>query len=207
MEKKHTILIVDDERYNIKVLTEFLKADYQIMAAKSGEQALKTLSGKRLPDLILLDILMEDMDGYEVCRRIKADESTQHIPVIFVTAVSEAMDSARAFELGAVDYVMKPYNPVTVKARVNTHITLNNSLQELTDALKKVKKLTGLLPICSSCKKIRDDKGYWNQVETYVQETTGATFSHGMCPDCNDELYGDKDWYQKMKKEKGRDET
>ena len=205
MEKKYRILIVDDEKFNLKVLTEFLQTDYKIMVAKTGEDALKAVNGPKPPDLVLLDIIMPEMDGYEVCMRIKENKKTRHIPVIFVTAVSEAMDAAKAFEIGAVDYVAKPFNPVTVKARVHTHIQLSSTMQELESALKKVKKLSGLLPICAKCKKIRDDKGYWNQVDSYLQDHSEAKFSHGMCPDCSDDLYGNKDWYINMKKKKNQE--
>ena len=199
MDKTYRILIVDDDKTNIRILTEILRDDYKLMVAKSGEQAIKAVRSPKPPDLILLDIIMPDIDGYEVCTRIKEDKATQGIPVIFVTAVSEAMDAAKAFEIGAVDYITKPFNPVTVKARVNTHIQLFSTMRELEAALNKVKKLSGLLPICANCKKIRDDKGYWNQVELYLEQNTEATFSHGMCPDCTDELYGHSDWYIKMK--------
>jgi len=114
------------------------------------------------------------------------------------------MDAAKAFDLEAVDYITKPFNPVTVKARINTHIKLSTTMQELETALKEVKRLNGLLPICARCKKIRDDKGYWNQVEMYLEEYSEARFSHGMCPDCSEVLYGDKHWYQKMKEKKNK---
>lgn len=204
MDKKNRILIVDDDPLNISVLTEILNNDYKIMTAESGGKALKAVAGPLPPDLILLDILMPEMDGYEVCEQIKADRSTAHIPIVFVTAVSEAMDAARAFDIGAVDYVTKPFNPVTVKARINTHIKLSSTMQALENALKEVKQLSGLLPICCRCKKIRDDKGYWKQVEMYLEEYSEAKFSHGMCPDCSDNLYGNEHWYKKMKEKKSR---
>lgn len=199
MDKKNRILIVDDDQFNISVLTEILNDEYDIITAESGDKALKAVAGPHPPDLILLDILMPEMDGYQVCTHIKADKETAHIPIVFVTAVSEAMDAAKAFKIGAVDYVTKPFNPVTVKARINTHIQLSSTMQALESALKEVKRLNGLLPICASCKKIRDDKGYWKQVEMYLEEHSDATFSHGICPDCSEALYGDKHWYQKLK--------
>lgn len=202
MKDRNRILVVDDDQINRSVIKEILHEEYEIIAAESGEIALKIVAGPNPPDLILLDILMPDMDGYKVCTRIKADEKTAHIPIIFVTAVSEAMDAAKAFDLGAVDYVTKPFNPVTVKARVNTHIKLSTTMQELENALKEVKRLNGLLPICASCKKIRDDKGYWKQVENYLEEYSDAKFSHGMCPDCSENLYGGEDWFKKMNQEK-----
>ncbi|MCG8614850.1 MAG: response regulator [Desulfobacterales bacterium] len=207
MDKPYRILIVDDDKLNIQILTELLHQDYQIIAAKSGPKALKAAVGPNPPDLILMDIIMPDMDGYEVCKHLKENEATQHIPVIFVTAISEAMDKAKAFDMGGVDYVTKPFTPSAVKARIRTHIQLSVTMRALEAALAKVKKLTGLLPICVSCKKIRDDKGYWNRVESYLQKNTEATFSHGLCPDCNDELYGDKKWYQRMKREKEKEQS
>lgn len=197
MDKTHRVLIVDDERYNIKVLTEFLHEDYKIMATKDGEQALKAAQGPKPPDLILLDIILPGIDGYEVCKRLKANDKTKHIPVIFVSAISEAMDAARAFEFGAVDYIAKPFNPVTVKARVKTHIQLSCTMRDLKEALNKVKTLSGLLPICSHCRKIRNDQGYWSQIESYVQNHSDVEFSHGICPECAEKLYPDMDLYGK----------
>lgn len=186
---KPTVLIVDDAAENLRILIELLKDDYHVIPLKSGKAAMKKLAQDPLPDLALLDIVMPEMDGYELCTRLKADPRTKEIPVIFITAVSEAMDDARAFELGAVDYVPKPFNPMTVKARVNTHIKLHRTLQELQNALKDIRTLSGLIPICSSCKKIRDDKGFWNQVEIYIEDRSDAQFSHGICPDCRDKIY------------------
>jgi response regulator RpfG family c-di-GMP phosphodiesterase len=103
------------------------------------------------------------------------------------------MDAARGFEVGAVDYIAKPFNPVTVQARVKTHIQLSCALRDLKDALEKVKTLSGFLPICCHCKKIRDDQGYWKQVEAYIHEHAGTEFSHGICPECAKKYYSDFD--------------
>ena len=195
MDRLHRVLIVDDELHEIKVLTKFLHDDYKIMAAKDGESALKIAQGSNPPDLILLDIIMPGLNGYATCEQLKENDTTKNIPVIFVTAISEVMDAARAFELGAVDYVTKPFNPVTVKARVKTHIQLNDTLQDLQAALSEVKTLRGFLPICSYCKKIRDDKGYWNQIESYIQEHSDAEFSHSVCQECAKKYYPDMDIY------------
>lgn len=195
MDEKSRILIVDDERHNIKVLTELLCSNYKIMAAKNGEQALKATQGNILPDLILLDIMMPGIDGYEVCEKLKTDERTKHIPVIFVTAVTEAQDAARGFQAGAVDFIQKPLNPVMAKARVDLHIKLHRTMAELKKALSQVKKLSGLLPICMYCKKIRDDKGYWNQIEAYIDNHSEAHFSHSICNECAKEYYSDVDIY------------
>ena len=195
MKKKYRILIVDDERFNIKTLTEILHEDYKIMAAKNGDQALKAFEGDVLPDLILLDIMMPGIDGYEVCKRLKENPRTTNIPLIFVTAVTEIEDAARGFRAGAVDFIQKPLNPVMVKARVKLHIKLYKTIQELQGALSEIKKLSGLLPICSYCKKIRDDKGYWNQIEAYITEHSDAEFSHALCQECAEKYYPGIDLY------------
>ncbi len=195
MDKKSCILIVDDERQNIKMLSEFLRGTYKIMAAKNGAQALKAAQGNIVPDLILLDIMMPGIDGYEVCKRLKADKKTKHIPVIFVTAVTETQDAARGFQAGAVDFIQKPLDPVIVKARVDLHIKLHKTMADLKDALSQVKKLSGLLPICMYCKKIRDDTGYWNQIEAYIDNHSEAQFSHSICNECAEKHYPGMDVY------------
>ncbi|WP_440905654.1 HD domain-containing phosphohydrolase [Catenovulum sp. SX2] len=118
-----TILIVDDEPTNLRVLKGILQQDYQLTFAKSGEDALQIVTDKK-PNLILLDIMMPNMSGYDVCRKLKADTNTSSIPVIFVSALNDELDEALGFELGAVDYITKPVSPALVKARVKTHLSL-----------------------------------------------------------------------------------
>jgi len=126
---KQKILIVDDERFYINLLVELLSEDYNMVVAKDGKQTLeRALDG---PDLILLDIVMPGMDGYEICRKLKADERTRDIPVIFLTVKSELNDEVLGFELGAVDYISKPISPAIVKARVATHIALSDARNRL----------------------------------------------------------------------------
>ncbi|OGT20395.1 MAG: diguanylate cyclase response regulator [Gammaproteobacteria bacterium RBG_16_57_12] len=141
-EDKPKILIVDDEGFNINLLNALLKTDYKIMVAASGEQALKGVATGK-PDLILLDIMMPGMDGYEVLRRLKADAATQTIPVIFVTAMGDAADETRGFDLGAVDYITKPFNRSVVKARVRTHMHLKRK----NDLLEKMASIDALTEI------------------------------------------------------------
>ncbi|MFC3681847.1 HD-GYP domain-containing protein [Bacterioplanoides pacificum] len=129
--EKERILLVDDEAFYIKVLVELLGSDYQITLAKSGAQALKLLEGEILPDLILLDVLMPGMDGYEICQAIKADARTRDIPVIFLTVKSEVEDEVKGFRCGASDYIVKPFSPPIVKARVATHLALQQSRKAL----------------------------------------------------------------------------
>ena len=126
-----TILVVDDTAQNIEVLSGVLAPHYKVKAAINGPRALAIAGRDPQPDLILLDIMMPDMDGLEVCRRLKADLRTRNIPVIFVTAMSEVEDEAHGFEVGGVDYITKPISPPTVLARVRTHLALSNQNREL----------------------------------------------------------------------------
>ncbi|MGN7613450.1 PP2C family protein-serine/threonine phosphatase [Magnetococcales bacterium HHB-1] len=133
MERKKTILVVDDERLNINILVELLESDYTLLVAKNGQQALKRVQGKLMPDLILLDIMMPGMNGHEVLTHLKADKKTADIPVIFVTAMGQSEDETQGLELGAVDYIRKPFNPAVVKARIRTHLALRDAYCRLED--------------------------------------------------------------------------
>ncbi|MGB0257342.1 MAG: response regulator [Coraliomargarita sp.] len=128
---KSQVLIVDDTPENIDVLAEILSADYEIKVALNGMQALKIAQNTTGLALILLDVMMPEIDGYEVCRQLKASPSTADIPVIFVTAKNEVEDETKGFDLGAVDYITKPINPVIVQSRVRAHIALGKANQEL----------------------------------------------------------------------------
>ncbi|WNC70709.1 hybrid sensor histidine kinase/response regulator [Thalassotalea psychrophila] len=125
--KKNTILVVDDEPGNIDLASALLKDKYKVKAATNGKLALKIAQADPNIDLILLDIMMPEMDGYEVCKEIKANEATKNIPVIFLTAKAEIADITSGFTLGAVDYITKPLQPEILKARVKTHVTLHES--------------------------------------------------------------------------------
>ena len=114
---KYCILIVDDVPGNIKTLLGMLASDYRVLIAKSGEKALSVVESESV-DLILLDVLMPEMDGFEVCRQLKESEKSRDIPIIFVTAKNEQIDAAKGYELGAVDYLTKPINPEVVHARI-----------------------------------------------------------------------------------------
>lgn len=126
-----TILAVDDVPDNLDILVASLGEQYTIKVASSGERALKILASGKLPDLVLLDVMMPDMDGFEVCRRIKADPATRDIPVIFLTAMNDAVDVTHGFAAGAVDFVTKPADPAILHARIETHLRLRRSIAEL----------------------------------------------------------------------------
>jgi PAS domain S-box-containing protein len=233
MTGKGDILVVDDTPSALKLVMKILTAEgYQVRPAESGELAFLSINTK-LPELILLDILMPGMDGFEVFRRLKAREDTRNIPIIFLSAVTEMDKRVECLKLGAVDFVTKPFQREELLARVQTHVELHRLrlrlehqavtsqltndhlqaeiterietekvlqkttiereklIQELQFALDNVRTLEGLLPICANCKKIRDDKGFWNQVEGYILQHTNATFTHGICPECFSKLYGD----------------
>jgi len=134
------ILVVDDTPLNISVITGALKDTYRTKVATNGAKALAIAAASEKPDLILLDVVMPEMDGYEVCRRLKADPATREIPVIFLTAQTEAEDETRGFEVGAVDYVHKPFSPAVVKARVHTHLMLRETREKLAQQLSAIQK-------------------------------------------------------------------
>ncbi|WP_040858187.1 diguanylate cyclase domain-containing protein [Thiorhodovibrio frisius] len=142
-EKKPTVLIVDDQPSNIHLLASLLKADYRILTATRGHKALELAESKQPPDLILLDVIMPEMDGYAICRQLKDLESTRSIPVIFVTGMSDDKDEEHGLNLGAADYITKPFNPAIVRARVRNQI----NLKLRTDMLEQISwedALTGI---------------------------------------------------------------
>ena len=134
------ILVVDDTPLNISVITGALKDTYRTKVATSGAKALAIAAADEKPDLILLDVMMPEMDGYEVCRRLKADPTTREIPVIFLTAQTDAEDETRGFQVGAVDYVHKPFSPAVMKARVHTHLALRETREKLARQLLAIQK-------------------------------------------------------------------
>ena len=183
--QKLLVLAVDDKPQNLQFLGKLLSDNgYEVGMSQNGRQALNFVK-KNEPDLILLDIMMPDMDGYEVCEQLKKDFTARHIPIIFLTAKTDSKDIVKGFDVGGADYVTKPFNSAELLARIKTHI--------------EIRTLRGLLPMCSKCKKIRNDEGFWKQVDLYIEEHSQITFTHGICPDCLTELYGDKDWFKKMK--------
>ncbi len=220
------ILIVDDDLITQELFKGILeKQGYKkIQVSSSGEHALELIK-KDPPDLILLDVFMPGIEGYEVCNRLKADNTTTHIPIIMVTGGAVQADEAiqKSFKAGAIDFITKPIRAIEFLARVNSSLTIKKKhdllvteirkrkqaekekeklIKKLKQALAEVKSLKGIVPICSHCKNIRDDKGYWNKLELYIQKHSEAEFSHGLCPECSDTLYGDEDWYIDMKKDK-----
>jgi DNA-binding response OmpR family regulator len=198
------VLIVDDDPANLELLFQHLnQAGYRVLVAENGKLALDRAELAQ-PEAILLDVMMPGMDGFETCRHLKQQASTQAIPVIFMTALADTADKVKGFAAGGVDYVTKPFQPEELLARVRTHTTIYKLQKELRQknsdleaALSQVKRLSGLLPICASCKKIRDDQGYWQDVAVYIRDHSEAELSHGLCSDCAKTLYPElyeEDW-------------
>ena len=175
------ILIVDDNPTNIQFLGNLLiPHGYEVGVAQNGIEALAFLKDIS-PELILLDIMMPEMDGYEVCRQLKSNLLWSHIPVIFLTAKSESDDIIKGFEVGGADYVTKPFITAELMARIKTQIEIN--------------QLRHLIPICSTCKKVREDDGSWNRLENYIASHTKTQFSHGICKECAEKYYPDLGLY------------
>jgi DNA-binding response OmpR family regulator len=145
VKKKSKILIVDDTPENIQVLMETLKDQYAIVAAINGEKALKLALSDPRPDLILLDIMMPGMDGFEVCSRLKADPKASDIPVIFLSALDDTANKVKGFVIGAVDYISKPFQPEEVRVRVNTHLTMNRLKQSLAEKNEELQAYSACL--------------------------------------------------------------
>ncbi|CAH1746289.1 putative cyclic di-GMP phosphodiesterase VC_1348 [Thauera humireducens] len=130
-DTRQRVLIIDDTPENIEVLRQLLRGDYVVQAAINGKKGLEIAQALPQPDIILLDIMMPEMDGYEVCRRLKGLPATEHIPVVFITALDQTGHETTGLELGAVDYIRKPFEPLVVKARVHNHLRLKRYEQEL----------------------------------------------------------------------------
>jgi putative two-component system response regulator len=137
LSARHSILVVDDVPDNIQILMGLLSKQYKIQAATNGERALKIAQTFPQPDMILLDVMMPEMDGFEVCKQLKANAETAHIPVIFVTAKTEQVDETQGFDLGAIDYIAKPYNPAIVKTRVKAQLALSMENRHLEMLVKE----------------------------------------------------------------------
>jgi DNA-binding response OmpR family regulator len=200
---KKIVLIVDDEPMSVEILCHHLKNDYTVMLAHNGSEALEMISHTK-PDIILLDLIMPEMDGYEVYKAIRRLPALDGIPVLFITALPDVECEAMGLEMGATDYIHKPFSADLVRLRIKNHLAFSQErslllqrsreLQEMNTKLEatlaRVKMLEGIIPICMYCHKIRDDKGAWNRLVEYISAHSEALFSHGICPDCASEQKG-----------------
>lgn len=191
------ILIAEDDLTSRNVLAGVLrKSGHEVLETVNGAAAWDALRQPGAPALAILDWMMPEMDGQEVVRRVRALQTDRPPYIIMLTTKDEKADIIAGLEAGANDYLAKPFDPGELRARVEVgrrmvemQDALASKVEALRQALEQIKTLRGILPICANCKKIRDDQGYWNQVEVYVRDHTEAEFSHGICPECIKKLY------------------
>ena len=186
------ILIAEDDPVSRRVLEATLvKWGYDVVVTYDGVEALSGLQEEDAPHLAILDWMMPGLDGVEVCRRVRQTARPVPTYIILLTAKSGKEDIVTGIEAGANDYLTKPFNREELRVRVRVGVqmielqtTLAKRVTELEEALAHVKQLHGILPICSYCKKIRDDQNYWQKVESYITQNSEAQFSHSICPGC-----------------------
>ncbi|MBN1627162.1 MAG: response regulator transcription factor [Deltaproteobacteria bacterium] len=191
------VLIAEDDLTSRTVLHAVLeKLGHEVTATVNGADALSVMEKPDPPSLIILDWMMPVMDGLEVVRRVRAMRSSHSPYMILLTTKGEKGDIIAGLDAGADDYLSKPFDSGELRARVDVgrrmiemQDRLEAKVKELQKALDEIKTLQGILPICSFCKKIRDDQGYWNQVEAYVSKHSDAQFSHAICPECMKKHY------------------
>lgn len=202
------VLIAEDDLTSHQILKAVLdKWGYEVVSTRNGREAWQALQDAGSPRLAILDWMMPEMDGVEIIRKIRERSESKTMYIILLTAKGRKEDIVSGLETGADDYITKPFDREELHARVQVgqrvlelQSALEDRIQELQDALDQIKTLKGLIPMCASCKKIRDDEGYWQQVETYIMDRSGAEFSHGLCPDCLKKHY--PEYYEiKAKKE------
>ena len=186
------ILLAEDDPISTRLVkTRLQQWGHEVVAVSDGLRAYELLTATDGPPLALVDWMMPQLDGIEVCRRIRALPRTSPCYIILVTARSTQEDLVEGIEAGADDYVVKPFDAMELKARINAGIriielqqALHERVIDLEKALSTIKILQGLLPICSYCKKVRDDENNWQPIETFITARSGAEFSHGICPCC-----------------------
>ena len=186
------VLVADDEPTSRYVVAAMLrKGGYDVQLAADGEEAWAALRQPNAPSLAIMDWMMPGLDGVEICRRLRTIETPTPTYVILLTSRDAAADVVEGLRAGADDYVTKPPHEDELLARISvgTRVVglqqaLADRVRRLEDALSNVKQLQGLLPMCSYCKRIRDDRNYWQQVESYISEHSGVQFSHSFCPEC-----------------------
>ena len=213
MEKARILVVEDESVIAMDIERNLQSLGYDVVAkVVSGEQAIVKMEADNI-DLVLMDIMLgTEMDGIEAAEQIR---SRFKVPVVFLTAFADDKILARAKIAGPHGYIVKPFDQTDLKIAVvialhtaKVEAEREQLIAELQEALSKVKALSGLLPICASCKKIRNDKGYWQAVEGYISEHSEAEFTHGICPDCIKKLYPDiyekhREEFEELKKPEG----
>jgi PleD family two-component response regulator len=191
------VLIVDDDPDVLSGTSRILRtAGFQVQTASTGAQCLASAKENR-PDIILLDVILPDVEGLKLCRQIKEDHFFKGVYVILISGMRTASaEQADGLDVGADGYITRPVSNRELISRINAMVRIltaererDKLIIELEAALARIKTLSGFLPICSYCKKIRDDRGYWNQIEAYIRDHSEAEFTHGICPDCMNKLH------------------
>ena len=204
------VLVAEDEPATLRLIEHTLsRHDYNVTAVADGRQALELIEQGQAPVLAILDWMMPYADGIEVCHRLRSLPDGDRRYILFLTARSERDDKLLAFDAGADDFLTKPFDRQELVARVRVgqrilqlqqHLT--QRLLQLERAMAEIKQLKGLVPICSYCKKVRTDEDYWQQVEIYISKNSDLQFSHGICPECYDEIWKPK--LQKLNPDSGQ---
>jgi DNA-binding response OmpR family regulator len=193
------ILIAEDDPVSRRLLQAALvKWGYEVIVTTNGKEAWEALQRPGAPSLLVLDWLMPETDGVEVCRQARETPALKSAYIILLTSRGSKEDIVQGLQAGADDYVTKPFDHGELRARVQVgsrvvqlQSALADRVKELEEAISNVKQLQGLLPICSYCKKIRDDGNYWHRVESYIAGHANVRFSHGICPECTGKLKAD----------------
>ena len=237
VEDKWLIFVIDDSPTEIALIKDYFKeSDYRLFTFTNGFEAIKELQ-TNVPDIILTDVVMPEIDGFQICSLLKKLEKTRHVPIVIFTSLSDPAHILKGLYSGATNFIIKPFTREYLIAQIDTILNLaslhtittqdsyqveydglkytltpermqivnlllstfdmtvrkNRELEEanarLTKAHSEIETLQQLIPICARCKKIRNDKGYWEQVEFYIQQRTNSDFTHTLCPDCDRELY------------------
>ncbi len=186
------ILIAEDDRTSLHRLgTVLTKWGYEVISCSDGKQAWEGLQSTHAPKLTILDWMMPEMNGIEICHRLRKTDTHNPVYVILLTSRHEKKNIVEGLDAGANDYIAKPFesNELRARIRVGTRVLrlqaeLSNRIKDLQDSLTHIKTLQGIMPICSYCKRIRDDSNYWQEVEAYVKKHSDADFTHSVCPEC-----------------------
>ncbi len=193
------VLVVDDQPVNLSLVERILQdLPVRVFKASSGQEAIEMVEKEKFA-LILMDVQMPDMDGFEAADKIKQLPHAQRTPIIFITAVgTDAENIQRGYESGGVDYIVKPVTPFVLKSKVQIFlqmdekyedidqmlVTLEENNRSVKKTLDNIRQNSGVVPICSWCRKIRNDDGEWEQVEEYIKRLSDADLTHGVCPHC-----------------------
>ncbi len=216
MRRQFKILITDDSPDILLMYSIVLKrAGFEVLEASTGQECLNAVRTHH-PDIVLLDVMLTDMTGVEVCRQIKTDKDLEGTFVILISGIQVSSENqAEGLDVGAEAFITRPISNKELLARIRVgerikraedalrekEIQQQTLISQLKEAIAEIKTLKGCIPICASCKKIRDDQGYWDQLEEYISKHTNAVFTHGLCPECAEQYLAE---VKKTRRKPGR---